>query len=65
MGEAVISIVFRAPMYAILAELKLLMTVFNVITPSFYGIESDRLKDEVLCPALVHGLFQALPMFII
>ena len=56
---------FRAPLYAILAELKLLMTVFNVIRPSFYAIDPDRLKDEVLCLALVHGFFQALPMFII
>jgi hypothetical protein len=45
--EAILSIVFRAPVYALLAELKLLMTGLNFLArPTFYDLPSDRLKSE-------------------
>lgn len=58
-----ISLLFRAPLYAILCELKLMLTPLYTLV-SKDPPELDRMKQSFLPYLLIHSLVQSLPMLI-
>mmetsp|Transcript_3564 Transcript_3564/g.3337 ORF Transcript_3564/g.3337 Transcript_3564/m.3337 type:complete len:81 (-) Transcript_3564:168-410(-) len=62
----IISYLFQGPIFALIAEFKLMLTKAYYLTlvagPEAYG---DRIKQDFLSHLIVHALFQSVPMAIL
>ena len=60
---AYFAIIFRAPLYVVFAEFKLLMTpLYKLVIPTFILQKGDRIKHDFFSLLIVHGLLESFPM---
>jgi hypothetical protein len=65
-GRVVLAIALQAPIYTLLAELKLLMSPLYLLSaPNTTDSAEDRIKHDSLGPVIAHAVLESLPMLVV